>query len=64
MPKDAISRMNTEVVHVMGLAEIRNRLPPLGIEPTTNTPEEFAAYLRADVAKWAKVVRESGAQVQ
>jgi tripartite-type tricarboxylate transporter receptor subunit TctC len=55
--------MHADVVHVMGLAEIRNRLPPLGIEPSTNTPEEFAAYLRTDVIKWAKVVRDSGAQV-
>ena len=63
MPREAIARLHADVVHVMGLAEIRNRLPPLGIEPSTNTPEEFAAYLRADVTKWAKVVRESGAQV-
>jgi tripartite-type tricarboxylate transporter receptor subunit TctC len=62
IPRDAVARLNADVVHVMGLAEIRNRLPHLGLEATTNTPEEFAAYLRADVAKWAKVVRESGAQ--
>ncbi len=64
IPRDAVARLNADVVHVMGLPDIKNRLPNLGLEPTTNTPEEFGAYLRADVAKWAKVVRESGAQVQ
>ena len=64
IPREAVTRLHADVAYVMGLAEIRNRLPPLGIEAATNTPEEFAAYLRADVTKWAKVVRESGAQVQ
>lgn len=64
MPKEAISRLHTEVVHVMGLSEIKNRLPNLGLEAETNTPEEFGAYLRADVVKWAKIVRGSGAHAQ
>lgn len=64
MPKEAISRLHTEVVHVMGLPMVKSRLPNLGLEASTNTPEEFGAYLRADVAKWAKIVRESGAHAQ
>ncbi len=64
MPKEAISRLYAEVVHVMGLPEVKSRLRNLGLEASTNTPEEFGTYLRADVAKWAKVVRESGAHVQ
>ena len=63
IPRDAVARLNADVVHVMGLPDIKNRLPNLGLEATTNTPEEFGAYRRADVAKWAKVVRDSGAQV-
>ena len=62
MPRDAINRLNAEIVHVMALQEIKNRLPSLGIEASTTTPEEFAAYLRADVAKWAKVAREANVQ--
>ncbi len=64
MSKEAIARLHAEVVQVMGLPEVKNRLPNLGLEASTNTPEEFGAYLRADVAKWAKVVRESGARTQ
>ena len=62
MPRDAINRLNAEFVHVMALPEIKNRLPSLGIEASTTTPEEFAAYLRADVAKWARVAREANVQ--
>jgi tripartite-type tricarboxylate transporter receptor subunit TctC len=62
IPRDAVARLNADVVHVMALPEIRGRLPNLGLEATTNTPEEFGAYLRADVAKWAKVVHASGAR--
>lgn len=62
MPRDAINRLNAEFVHVMALPEIKNRLPSLGIEASTNTPDEFAAYLRADVAKWARVVRKANVQ--
>ncbi len=62
MPREAITRLNSEFVYVMALPDIKNRLPSLGIEASTTTPEEFAAYLRADVAKWAKVVREANVQ--
>lgn len=64
LPKEAITRLHADIVQVMALSDIKSRLPPLGLEATTMTPEEFSAYLRADVAKWAKVVRESGAHAQ
>ena len=46
----------------MAQPDIKNRLPSLGIEASTTTPEEYANYLRADVAKWAKIVREENVQ--
>jgi tripartite-type tricarboxylate transporter receptor subunit TctC len=58
--RDIITRLNQEVVAAMALPDIRSKLPPLGIEAATNTPEQFGAYLRAEVAKWAKVIRDSG----
>jgi tripartite-type tricarboxylate transporter receptor subunit TctC len=61
--REAITRLNADVSHVMALPEIRNRLPALGIEASTNTPDEFAAFLRADVVKWAKVVGEAKVQL-
>jgi tripartite-type tricarboxylate transporter receptor subunit TctC len=64
LPKDVVSRLHAELTYVMGLPEIRDRLPPLGLEASTNTPEQFASYLKADVVKWAKVVKESGAKAE
>ena len=62
-PKDIITRLHTEVVAVMSLPEIRERLLSFGVEPLVNTPAEFAAYIDAETARYAKVVRESGARV-
>ena len=47
----------------MQLPEIAERWAALGAVPLTNTPEQFAAFLKNDLSKWAKVVRDSGAKV-
>jgi tripartite-type tricarboxylate transporter receptor subunit TctC len=46
------------------MPDIRTRLVQLGADPVGSAPEEFAAYLRSETAKWAKVVKESGAKVE
>jgi tripartite-type tricarboxylate transporter receptor subunit TctC len=43
--------------------EIRERLVSQGYDPLANTPVEFSAYLRAEVAKWAKVIKQRGMRV-
>jgi tripartite-type tricarboxylate transporter receptor subunit TctC len=62
-PKEIIARLHTEVVAVMNLSEVRERLLGAGVEPLVNTPAEFAAYIDAETARYAKVVRESGARI-
>lgn len=62
-PPATINRLHAEIVKVVQLPEITERWVALGAQPITNTPAEFAAFLRNDLAKWAKVVRESGAKV-
>ena len=44
----------------MHAADINERLATIAIDPVTNTPEEFADYIRQEIAKWGKVVREAG----
>jgi tripartite-type tricarboxylate transporter receptor subunit TctC len=62
-PKEIIARLHSEVLAVMKLPEVRDRLLGAGVEPLVNTPTEFASYIDAETARYAKVVRESGARV-
>jgi tripartite-type tricarboxylate transporter receptor subunit TctC len=61
-PKTIVDRLNAEIRRVVAGAEIRDTLFKQGAEPVTDTPEEFAAIVRADVAKWAKIVKQTGAK--
>ena len=59
-PREIVNLLHAEVVRVLQLPDVRTRFSADGAEPVGNTPEEFAAYIRAETAKWGKVVRDSG----
>ncbi|MBI3052910.1 MAG: tripartite tricarboxylate transporter substrate binding protein [Betaproteobacteria bacterium] len=63
-PPAVINRLHAEISRILKIPEIRDRFRALGAEPAGTTPGEFAAFFRSEVAKWAKVVKESGAQVE
>jgi tripartite-type tricarboxylate transporter receptor subunit TctC len=54
--------LQAEVVHALKVPELRAKLVQQGADPVGSTPEEFAAYMRTETAKWAKVVKASGAK--
>lgn len=56
-PRDIVVRLNREIVKILRLPDVRDRLAAQGAEPVGNTPEEYAASLKADLARWAKVVK-------
>ncbi|MSP97035.1 MAG: tripartite tricarboxylate transporter substrate binding protein [Betaproteobacteria bacterium] len=62
-PTPVINRLHSELSKIVQLPEIKERWAVLGAEPLHNTPEQFAAFLKADLGKWAKVVRDSGAKI-
>ncbi|MBI2293666.1 MAG: tripartite tricarboxylate transporter substrate binding protein [Betaproteobacteria bacterium] len=63
-PRDIIAKLNAEIVRILGLPEIRDRLLGLGAEPVANSPEQFAAFLKEDIARWAKVVKDAKIPLQ
>jgi tripartite-type tricarboxylate transporter receptor subunit TctC len=63
LPMPIVTRLHTEIVKILRQKDITDRILADGAEPVGNTPEEFRKYMLADVAKWAKLVKESGAKL-
>jgi len=58
-PHDVVMKLNGAFAKVMADPAIKQRLSESGFEPQTSTPEQFAAYMKSEIAKWAKVIRDS-----
>jgi tripartite-type tricarboxylate transporter receptor subunit TctC len=56
-PKDIVGRLHKEVVTALANPKNAQSLVRLGTQPVSNTPEEFAAFIRAEEAKYAKVIK-------
>jgi tripartite-type tricarboxylate transporter receptor subunit TctC len=59
-PKDIIDRVNAEVVKILAMPEVHNRLLQLGFEPTSGTPEQLAAFEKQERAKWGPLIKAAG----
>jgi tripartite-type tricarboxylate transporter receptor subunit TctC len=62
-PKPIVTKLNAEVIKLLHVPEVHDRLLAQGTEASGTSPEEFAAYIKSETVKWAKVVRELGARV-
>ena len=62
-PKDAIARLNADYAKAVAAPEIRQKLVEAGVEPITSTPDEMAAYVKSETAKWAQVVKTANIKV-
>ena len=59
-PRAIIDRLNAEIVRALHAPEVKQLLLTQGLEVRTSTPQEFAAYIRSEFDKWAKVIRDAG----
>jgi tripartite-type tricarboxylate transporter receptor subunit TctC len=62
MSQDLVNRINSDINRALLAPDVRERLAQLGLEWKTNTSGEFAVFLRSEIEKWARAVKESGAK--
>jgi tripartite-type tricarboxylate transporter receptor subunit TctC len=62
-PKEIVARLNAEINKAVQNADLRQRLATQGAEPLGGTSEHYAAYLRSELGRWTKVVKDSGARI-
>ncbi len=63
-PDALVARLHADIVKIINLPDVRGRIQELGGEPVGNTPAEFDAFQKADMARWAQVVKNSGAKAE
>ncbi len=61
-PREVIVKLNIEVLKILAMPDVRDRFLAQGVEPMGSTPEQFGEHIRAQMAKWGKVVRDAGVQ--
>ena len=63
-PAPLVERLNRDIVRVLRLPDLRERLESLGAEVAGGTPQDFADYIAREIPKWTKVVKDSGARAE
>ena len=61
-PGPVLDKLNAEMVRILGEADVKEKLNTLAFTPVGDTREQFAAYIKSEIAKWGKAVRDSGAK--
>ena len=56
--------LNREIVSILAVPAMKERLMELGYEPVGNTPDEFAARIKTEIATWARIIRSAGIRAQ
>jgi tripartite-type tricarboxylate transporter receptor subunit TctC len=59
-PPEIVARLHAELAKLLRAPEVREQFAALGAEPIGDTPDHFAAFLKADMARWGKIIKEKG----
>jgi len=63
-PKAVSGKLNSELLRIITLPDVKERMLALGMDVASGTPEEFGALVKSDIAKWAKVIRDAGIKAE
>ena len=63
-PRDVIVKLNTEMVRIINQPDVRKQLGDQGYEPAGNSPEQFAEYIKSEIAKWTRVIKAAGLKAE
>ena len=63
-PRPVIDKIHRDIVRILQLPDVKERFAALGAEPVGNTPEQFGAFVDAEITKWSKVIKDSGAKAE
>lgn len=63
-PREVIVKLNTEMVRIVSQPDVRKQLGDQGYEPAGNSPEQFAEYIKTEIAKWTKVIKAAGLKAE
>ena len=64
MPADAVARVHAAAVKALATPQVRERFASLGVQPVGDTPEQFGALIREDLARWSRVIKSAGVKVE
>lgn len=62
-PSDIVARLHQEVVRILALPDVREKLSNVGLIPATSTPAEFGAFIRSESERWGRVIRQAGIKI-
>ena len=63
-PREVVQKLNAEVAKILAMPDVRERFMAQGVEPQGSTPEQFAEHIKAQMAKWARVVQDAGVKAE
>jgi tripartite-type tricarboxylate transporter receptor subunit TctC len=63
-PREVINRLNAEWLKIAVMAETKERMSGAGYEPMTSTPEQYGEFIKSEMVRWAKVIKDANVRIE